>query len=99
MKLSSNLFKICIKFTWENDQTIIENNPNQVASMLTKIFNVNRTSSVINIVLEIFYKITYHAYHFTRSEQKASVLQNFSNVIEIAGWLSCDQFCYKVHDN
>jgi hypothetical protein len=26
-------------------------------------------------------------------------LQNFSNVIEIAGWLSCDQFCYKVHDN
>jgi hypothetical protein len=53
--------------------------------MLTKIFNVNRTSSVIKIVLEIFDKITYHGYHFTRSGQKASALQNFSNVIEIAG--------------
>ncbi len=67
--------------------------------MVTKIFNPNRTSSVIKIVVEIFYQLTYHAYDVPRSEQKASALKNFSNVSEIAGWLSCDQFFLQVRSS
>jgi hypothetical protein len=71
--------------------------------MVTNIFNLNRTSSVIKIVVEIFYQLTYHAYHVPRSGQKASAVKNFSNVNEITGWLSCDQFFFykfdQVHDN
>ncbi len=35
----------------------------------------------------------------SQREQKASVLQKFANVNEIAGWLICDKIFLQVHDN